>query len=110
MARFDLGGGASGAIGGANAGAVAAVLAGDDYLKNNANDTMDGELSMNTHKITDVVDPVANQGNTINPGGFRNVDDDSMIAGSGSLINQKNRVRAKLVCLVANDLNTAFKY
>ena len=37
--------------------------------------------------------PKANEGNTFDPGGFRNNDDVNQIDGAGELIVQKNRVR-----------------
>lgn len=49
--------------------------------------------------------PKANEGNTLDPGGFRNADDVNMIDGSGGLIVQKNRVRGSVECLCADDLN-----
>jgi len=50
--------------------------------------------------------PKANEGNTIDLGGFRSNDDNSMISGDGEMIDQINRVRGSLEVLVANDQNT----
>jgi hypothetical protein len=49
--------------------------------------------------------PKANEGNTIDPGGFRANDDASMISGDGQIIDQINRVRGSLEVLVVNDQN-----
>jgi hypothetical protein len=49
--------------------------------------------------------PKANEGNSFDPGGLRNNDDSSAIAGDGSLMNQKNRVRGSFEVLIENDMN-----
>lgn len=51
--------------------------------------------------------PKANEGNTLDTGGIRTADDAAMIAGNGSLIAQKNRVRGFFECLCENDQNIA---
>lgn len=50
--------------------------------------------------------PKANEGNTLDLGGFRNSDDQNMIDGAGGLIVQKNRVRASFEVVCADDMNT----
>ena len=47
--------------------------------------------------------PKANEGNKFDPGGIRNNDDASSIAGDGQLIVQKNRVVGFFEVLVEND-------
>jgi len=49
--------------------------------------------------------PKANEGNTLDTGGIRTADDASQIAGDGSIIAQKNRVRASFECLLEDDQN-----
>ena len=49
--------------------------------------------------------PKANEGNTLDTGGVRTSDDQNMIAGDGSLIQQKNRVRAFFEVLCEDDQN-----
>ena len=49
--------------------------------------------------------PKANEGNTFDPGGIRNNDDASSIAGNGDLVVSKNRVRGHFEVLLASDLN-----
>lgn len=48
---------------------------------------------------------VSNQGNTMDPGGYRASDDANMIDGSGSAIWQHNQVRGSFEALVSNDMN-----
>ena len=50
--------------------------------------------------------PKANEGNSFDPGGIRNNDDSSMIAGDGSLMVQKNRVAGGFEITIENDMNT----
>lgn len=50
--------------------------------------------------------PKAAEGNTYDTGGIRNSDDASMIAGDGSLIVTKNRVRGFFEVVIENDMNT----
>lgn len=52
-----------------------------------------------------VVFPKSGEDATIDLGGFRSNDDANMIDGSGTLIDQMNRVRAFFECVVANDMN-----
>jgi hypothetical protein len=49
--------------------------------------------------------PKAAEGNTFDPGGFRNSDDANGIAGDGSLIVTKNRVRGFFEVMIENDMN-----
>jgi hypothetical protein len=48
--------------------------------------------------------PKANEGNTYDPGGFRNNDDANGIAGNGDPIISKNRVRGFFEVVVENDM------
>lgn len=50
--------------------------------------------------------PKAAEGNTFDPGGIRNSDDANGIAGDGSLILTKNRVRGFFEIMIENDMNT----
>ena len=50
--------------------------------------------------------PKANEGNTMDLGGFRNNDDESQIDGSGELILQKNRKRGFFEVVCADDMRT----
>ncbi len=50
-------------------------------------------------------DPKANEGNTFNPGGFVNSDDDGGITSSGELIITKNRVRGFFSVMIEDDQN-----
>lgn len=49
--------------------------------------------------------PKANEGNTMDAGGFRASDDASMISGDGQMIDTINRVRSSFEILLANDQN-----
>ena len=49
--------------------------------------------------------PKANEGNTFDPGGIRTADEENGIAGDGSLILQKNRIRGMFEIVVENDMN-----
>jgi len=49
--------------------------------------------------------PKAAEGNTYDVGGFRNSDDANNIAGDGSLIVTKNRVRGFFEVTIENDMN-----
>lgn len=50
--------------------------------------------------------PKANETNTFNTGGIRNDDNENGVDGAGDLIVIKNRMRASLEVVVANDQNT----
>lgn len=50
--------------------------------------------------------PKANEGNTLDLGGFRNNDDDAQIDGAGELILQKNRKRGTIEIVCADDMRT----
>lgn len=50
--------------------------------------------------------PKANEGNTMDLGGFRNNDDDAQIDSSGQLILQKNRKRGFFEIVCADDMRT----
>lgn len=47
--------------------------------------------------------PKANEGNVFDPGGLRNNDDTSMVAGNGNVMFQKNRIAASFTVLIEND-------
>ncbi len=47
--------------------------------------------------------PKAGENSTIDLGGFRNVDDASMITASGEMMQQKNRVRGGFECLCSDN-------
>lgn len=47
--------------------------------------------------------PKANEGNVFDPGGLRNNDDTSMVAGNGSVMFQKNRIAGSFTVLIEND-------
>lgn len=49
--------------------------------------------------------PKAAEGNTFDPGGVRNSDDANGIAGDGSIIVTKNRVRGFFEVTIENDMN-----
>ena len=49
--------------------------------------------------------PKAGEGNTYDPGGIRTADDAAMVAGDGSAIWQKNRVRGSFEAVIQNDQN-----
>lgn len=49
--------------------------------------------------------PKSNEGNTLDPGGFRSADDANMISGDGQMIDTINRVRASFEIVLANDMN-----
>jgi hypothetical protein len=49
--------------------------------------------------------PLANQGNTFDPGGIRTSDDEGGIAGNGELVLQKNRIRSSFEVIIVNDMN-----
>jgi hypothetical protein len=52
-----------------------------------------------------VFSPKANEGNTFDPGGFRNEDDSNMITGNGIPMMKKNRVTSFFEIVVENDMN-----
>lgn len=52
-----------------------------------------------------VFSPKANEGNTFDPGGFRNEDDSNMVTGNGTLMMKKNRVTGFFEIVVENDMN-----
>lgn len=56
-----------------------------------------------TAGLQGVFKPKANEGNTYDPGGFRNNDDTNGIAGNGELIVTKNRVVGFFSIMIEND-------
>lgn len=53
-----------------------------------------------------VLQAKANEDNAIDLGGYRVADDQNAITAQGTMLEQVNRVRASIECMVANDMNS----